>query len=81
MQGLSLRDYIHDFSYDRILEQYRWNRIRKKVGLDDFKFHDLRLAFDSVPTHNSVSTAVTQDPEHSLPDLTNKVYMNVDPVL
>jgi len=63
-------------------KQYRWNQIRKKLGLGDFKFHDLRKTFGSVLAQNGVSTAVTQKLlEHSSPDLTNKVYMNVDPVL
>jgi len=62
--------------------QYRWNQIRKKIGLSDFKFHDLRKTFGSVLAQNGVSTAVTQKLlEHSSPDLTNKVYTNVDPVL
>jgi len=63
-------------------KQYRWNKIREKLGLGDFKFHDLRKTFGSVLAQNGVSTAVTQKLlEHSSPDLTNKVYMNVDPVL
>jgi integrase len=62
--------------------QYRWEKIRQKVGLADFKFHDLRKTFGSVLAQNGVSTAVTQKLlEHSSPDLTNKVYTNVDPVL
>ncbi len=62
--------------------RYRWIKIREKLGLDDFKFHDLRKTFGSVLAQNGVSTAVTQKLlEHSSPDLTNKVYMNVDPVL
>ena len=61
---------------------YRWGQIRHKLGLDDFKFHDLRKTFGSVLAQNGVSTAVTQKLlEHSSPDLTNKVYTNVDPVL
>ena len=64
------------------LKQYRWNKIREKLGLGDFKFHDLRKTFGSVLAQNGVSTAVIQRlPEHSSADLTNKVYMNVDPVL
>ena len=56
--------------------------MRQKVGLADFKFHDLRKTFGSVLAQNGVSTAVIQRLlEHSSPDLTNKVYMNVDPVL
>ena len=63
-------------------KQYRWNQIRKKLGLSDFKFHDLRKTFGSVLAQNGVSTAVTQKLiEHSSADLTNKVYINVDPVL
>ena len=62
--------------------RYRWVKIRQKLGLDDFKFHDSRKTFGSVLAQNGVSTAVTQKLlEHSSPDLTNKVYTNVDPVL
>ncbi|MHC4245122.1 MAG: site-specific integrase, partial [Planctomycetota bacterium] len=62
--------------------RYRWKKIRQKLGLDDFRFHDLRKTFGSVLAQNGVSTAVTQKLlEHSSPDLTNKVYTNVDPVL
>jgi integrase len=62
--------------------QYRWDQIRRKLGLGDFKFHDLRKTFSSVLAQNGVSTAVTQRLlEHSSPYLTNKVYTNVDPVL
>jgi len=62
--------------------RYRWVKIRQKLGLGDFKFHDLRKTFGSVLAQNGVSTAVTQKLlEHSSPDLTNKVYTNVDPVL
>jgi integrase len=63
-------------------KQYRWNQIRKKLSLVDFKFHDLRKTFGSVLAQNGISTAVIQKLlEHSSSDLTNKVYMNVDPVL
>ena len=62
--------------------RYRWKQIRRKLKLDDFKFHDLRKTFGSVLAQNGVSTAVIQKLlEHSSPDLTNKVYTNVDPVL
>ena len=54
--------------------QYRWKKIRQKIGLADFKFHDLRKTFGSVLAQNGVSTAVTQKLlEHSSPDLTNKI--------
>ena len=62
--------------------RYRWVKIRQKLGLADFTFHDLRKTFGSILAQNGVSTAVTQKLlEHSSPDLTNKVYTNVDPVL
>jgi len=62
--------------------QNRWEKIREKAGLGDLKFHDLRKTFGSVLAQNGISTAVTQKLlEHSSPDLTNKVYTNVDPVL
>ena len=62
--------------------RYRWTQIRRKLGLEDFTFHDLRKTFGSVLAQRGVSTAVIQKLlEHSSPDLTNKVYTNVDPVL
>ncbi len=68
--------------FKRRFNQYRWTQIRQKLGLCDFTFHDLRKTFGSVLAQNGVSTAVVQRLlEHSSPDLTNKVYMNVDPVL
>ncbi|MHC4338100.1 MAG: tyrosine-type recombinase/integrase [Planctomycetota bacterium] len=60
----------------------RWKRICEDAGLADLKFHDLRKTFGSLLAQNGVSTAVTQRLlEHSSPNLTNKVYTNVDPVL
>jgi integrase len=60
----------------------RWDKVRQKVRLLDFKFHDLRKTFGSVLARNGISTAVIQRHlEHSSPDLTNKVYTNVDPLL
>jgi len=68
--------------FNRRFNQRRWNKIRQKLSLSDFKFHDLRKTFGSVLAQNGISTAVTQKLlEHSSPDLTNKVYTNVDPVL
>jgi len=50
--------------------------------LNDLEFHDLRKTFGSVLAQNGVSTAVTQKLlEYSSSGLTNKVYVNVDPVL
>ena len=60
----------------------KWRKVCKKAGLADLKFHDLRKTFCSLLAQNGVSTAVAQRLlEHSSPNLTNKVYINVDPVL
>jgi integrase len=60
----------------------KWKMIRRKAGLPELKFHDLRKTFASLLAQRGVSTAVTQKLlEHSTPQLTNDVYMNVDPVL
>lgn len=60
----------------------QWRRVCSKAGLPGLKFHDLRRTFASTLAQNGVSTAVTQRLlEHSSPTLTNKVYLNVDPVL
>jgi integrase len=60
----------------------RWKRICEDAGLTDLKFHDLRKTFGSMLAQNGISTAVTQRLlEHSSPNLTNKIYTNVDPVL
>jgi integrase len=75
-------DSKQDRLFNRPFNQYRWTQTRDKVGLRDFKFHDLRKTFGSVLAQRGVSTAVIQRLlEHSSPDLTNKVYTNVDPVL
>jgi integrase len=59
-----------------------WRKICDKAGLADLKFHDLRRTFCSLLAQNGVLTAITQRLlEHSSPNLTNKVYTNVDPVL
>jgi integrase len=83
-----LKKYVSGINPDQEMifidrfSEYRWKQIREKVGLSDFKFHDLRKTFGSILAQNGVSTAVTQRLlEHSSSDLTNKVYTNVDPVL
>ena len=71
-----------DKIFKRCFNKSRWDKVRHKVGLEDFKFHDLRKTFGSVLAQNGVSPIVIQRLlEHSSPDLTNKVYTNVDPVL
>ncbi|MHC4553164.1 MAG: tyrosine-type recombinase/integrase, partial [Planctomycetota bacterium] len=60
----------------------KWRKISKEAGLGDLKFHDLRKTFCSLLAQNGVSTAVAQRLlEHSSPNLTDKIYTNVDPVL
>ncbi|MHC4564269.1 MAG: tyrosine-type recombinase/integrase [Planctomycetota bacterium] len=60
----------------------KWEKIRRKAGLPELKFHDLRKTFASLLAQRGVSTAVTQRLlEHSTPQLTNDVYTNVDPAL
>jgi len=83
-----LKKYVSDLPpkqdkiFKRCFNKSRWDKVRQKVGLEDFKFHDLRKVFGSVLAQNGVSTVVIQKLlEHSSPDLTNKVYTNVDPVL
>jgi len=60
----------------------QWRKICKAASLADLKFHDLRKTFCSLLAQNGVSTDVTQRLlEHSSPNLTNRIYTNVDPVL
>ena len=68
--------------FDDNFSQRKWYKICQDAGIGKLKFHDLRKTFGSLLAQNGVSTAVTQRLlEHSSPNLTNKVYMNVDPVL
>jgi len=68
--------------FKRKFNHRKWRKICIDAGLPDLKFHDLRRTFCSLLAQNGVSTAVTQRLlEHSSPNLTNKVYTNVDPVL
>ncbi len=68
--------------FNNNFSRYTWTKIRQKLGLEDYTFHDLRKTFGSVLAQSGVSTVVIQKLlEHSSPDLTNKVYTNVDPVL
>ena len=75
-------DVGHEKLFNTKFNYKKWQRICKQAGLTDLKFHDLRKTFGSLLAQNGVSTAVTQRLlEHSSPNLTNKVYANVDPVL
>ena len=60
----------------------KWGTIRRKAGLPELKFHDLRKTFASLLAQRGVSTAVTQRLlEHSTSQLTNDIYTNIDPAL
>jgi len=62
--------------------QCRWDTLRNVIGEPDLRFQDLRKSFSSALAQNGISTAVIQKLlEHSSPELTNKIYTNVDPVL
>ncbi len=85
---VELKKYVSDLDakqkklFNDNFSRYTWTKIRRKLGLEDYTFHDLRKTFGSVLAQRGVSTTVIQKLlEHSSPDLTNKVYMNVDPVL
>ena len=49
-----LRKYVSGFDpkqdkiFSRPFSQYRWTQIREKLGLRDFKFHDLRKYADTL---------------------------------
>jgi integrase len=83
-----LRKFVNGSSTEQVklfnnnFSHKRWKIICEVAGLSDLKFHDLRKTFGSMLAQKGISTAVTQKLlEHSSPTLTNKVYMNVDPVL
>jgi len=85
---MELKRYLNDSISDQQelvddnFNYKRWKRICRKADLLDLKFHDLRKTFGSVLAQNGVSNAVTQRLlEHLSPNLTNRVYTNVDPVL
>ena len=60
----------------------KWEKVRKAMVLPKLQFQNLRKTFASLLAQKGVSTAVTQRLlEHSIPQLTNDVCTNVDPVL
>jgi integrase len=83
-----LKKYVSGLDAEQVklfadgLNHKRWRKMCEDAGLADLKFHDLRKTFGSMLAQNGISTAVTQRLlEHSSPNLTNRVYTNVDPVL
>ena len=79
---VSKMDTKQEKIFNNNFSRYTWTKIRRKLGLEDYTFHDLRKTFGSVLAQRGISTAVIQKLlEHSSPDLTNRVYTNVDPVL
>jgi integrase len=51
-------DAEQEYIFNNNFSRYTWTKIRHKLGLDDFTFHDLRKSFCSVLAQNGVSTAV-----------------------
>ena len=79
---ISTLDIEQEKIFSDNFNQKKWRKICEDAGLADLRFHDLRKTFGSMLAQNGISTAVTQKLlEHSSPDLTNKVYTNVDPAL
>jgi len=44
---LAKKRRFFDAGFNDRFNQYRWDKIRHKVGLTDFKFHDLRNYADT----------------------------------
>jgi len=60
----------------------KWKKIRKRAGLPDLRFHDLRSVFSNALQSRDVPTSIVQSLlEHSSPDLTAKTYTNTDKML
>jgi len=82
-----LQKYIESLGAEqRLFTDYftskKWNRTRTKAGLPKLKFHDLRKTYASSLIQAGVSTSVVQTLlQHSTPNLTHSLYVNVDPVL
>ena len=83
-----LKKYVSglDPKQDRLFSdnfsQCRWETLRNIIGEPELRFQELRKTFSSALAQNGISTAVIQKLlEHSSPELTNKIYTNVDPVL
>jgi integrase len=83
-----IRKFINESNVERAklfddnFSRKKWKKICGDAGIEDLKFHNLRKTFGSILAQNGISTAVTQKLlEHSSPNLANKVYTNVDPVL
>jgi len=47
--------------------RYRWTKIRQKLGLEDFTFHDLRKTFGSVLAQRGVSDPVLRHAVDQIP--------------
>ncbi len=59
----------------------KWGRIKARAGIQNLRYHDLRASTASFQIQAGISTAVAQKQlDHSSPDLTTRIYANVDPV-
>lgn len=60
----------------------KWKQIRRRAGLPELRFHDLRSVFSTALQAKDVPLSVVQTLlEHSSPALTQKTYTNTDPLL
>ena len=79
---ISALDPHQEQLFDDNFSQCRWDTLRNVIGEPYLRFQELRKTFCSILAQKGVSISVTQKLlEHSSPELTNKVYTNVDPVL
>ncbi len=81
-----LKKYLDSLPDNRLFSDTnthkKWKRYRNSAGMPNLKFQDLRKTFSSLLAQKGVGQVVVQRLlEHSTPELTNKVYTNVDPVL
>lgn len=81
-----LKKYLDSLPDNRLFSDThthkKWKRYRNRADMPNLKFQDLRKTFSSLLAQKGVGQAVVQRLlEHSTPELTNKIYTNVDPVL
>lgn len=82
----TLKKYLDSLPDNRLFSDTnthkKWKRYRSRAGMPNLQFQDLRKTFSSLLAQRGVGQAIVQRLlEHSTPELTNKIYTNVDPVL
>lgn len=85
---LKLADYVNSLPAGQVRlfadtnTHKTWRRIRKRAGLPNLRFQDLRVTFGSMLQQHGQPLSVAQRLlEHSTPNITARYYTNVDPVL